>query len=74
MQQRRATAVVLAAGIGKRFKSEVPKVLHDLVGKPLVGHVVALLNELDLERIVIVTSSDVDPLRDALSTLAPHAA
>jgi bifunctional UDP-N-acetylglucosamine pyrophosphorylase / glucosamine-1-phosphate N-acetyltransferase len=31
--------VVLAAGMGKRMKSDLPKVLHPLAGKPLLGHV-----------------------------------
>jgi bifunctional UDP-N-acetylglucosamine pyrophosphorylase/glucosamine-1-phosphate N-acetyltransferase len=32
--------VILAAGMGKRMRSELPKVLHPLAGKPLVGHVI----------------------------------
>ncbi len=32
--------VILAAGHGTRMKSELPKVMHELVGKPLVAHVV----------------------------------
>ena len=33
-------AVVLAAGLGTRMRSETIKVLHDLLGQPLIGHVV----------------------------------
>jgi bifunctional UDP-N-acetylglucosamine pyrophosphorylase/glucosamine-1-phosphate N-acetyltransferase len=32
--------VILAAGQGKRMRSDLPKVLHPLAGKPLLGHVV----------------------------------
>jgi bifunctional UDP-N-acetylglucosamine pyrophosphorylase/glucosamine-1-phosphate N-acetyltransferase len=32
--------VILAAGMGKRMKSAVPKVLHSLSGKPLLLHVI----------------------------------
>ena len=32
--------VILAAGVGKRMRSRVPKVLHRLAGKPLVAHVI----------------------------------
>lgn len=32
--------IILAAGVGKRMQSDIPKVMHALDGKPLVGHVV----------------------------------
>lgn len=32
--------VILAAGMGKRMRSSLPKVLHTLAGKPLLGHVI----------------------------------
>ncbi len=50
----RVYAVVLAAGKGTRMKSNTPKVLHEVVGKPLVGHVVQLLQGLSIEKIVCV--------------------
>ena len=42
-------AVVLAAGDGKRLKSKLPKVLHRVAGRPLVGHVLAALASLDFD-------------------------
>jgi bifunctional UDP-N-acetylglucosamine pyrophosphorylase/glucosamine-1-phosphate N-acetyltransferase len=36
-------AVVLAAGLGKRMRSRLPKVLHPLVGQPLIVHVLRAL-------------------------------
>jgi len=38
--------VILAAGIGKRMRSDVPKVLHPLAGRPMVGHVLATVRQL----------------------------
>ncbi|NUO42681.1 MAG: NTP transferase domain-containing protein, partial [Streptomyces sp.] len=38
---RPAAVVVLAAGEGTRMKSATPKVLHELCGRSLVGHVLA---------------------------------
>ena len=32
--------VVLAAGLGKRMRSDLPKVLHPLAGRPLLAHVI----------------------------------
>jgi bifunctional UDP-N-acetylglucosamine pyrophosphorylase/glucosamine-1-phosphate N-acetyltransferase len=51
---RPLAAVVLAAGEGTRMKSSVPKVLHPLCGRPMLLHVIKALEELDLERIVVV--------------------
>jgi bifunctional UDP-N-acetylglucosamine pyrophosphorylase/glucosamine-1-phosphate N-acetyltransferase len=51
---RPLAAVVLAAGEGSRIRSDTPKVLHELCGRPMVLHVVDALAELPLERVVIV--------------------
>ncbi|HZI37327.1 MAG TPA: NTP transferase domain-containing protein, partial [Acidimicrobiia bacterium] len=51
---RPLAAVVLAAGEGTRMKSSVPKVLHPLCGRPMLLYVVGALEELELERIVVV--------------------
>ncbi|MEV8532743.1 bifunctional UDP-N-acetylglucosamine diphosphorylase/glucosamine-1-phosphate N-acetyltransferase GlmU [Streptomyces sp. NPDC051211] len=51
---RPAAVVVLAAGEGTRMKSATPKVLHEICGRSLVGHVVAASRELDPENLVVV--------------------
>ncbi|MEV6577237.1 bifunctional UDP-N-acetylglucosamine diphosphorylase/glucosamine-1-phosphate N-acetyltransferase GlmU [Streptomyces sp. NPDC051582] len=51
---RPAAVVVLAAGEGTRMKSATPKVLHEICGRSLVGHVVAASRELDPEHLVVV--------------------
>ena len=51
---RPLAAVVLAAGEGTRMKSSVPKVLHPLCGRPMLLYVIGALEELDLQRIVVV--------------------
>src|SRR5271155_3071924 len=47
-------AIVLAAGEGTRMRSERPKPLHRLCGRPMVLHVLDALAELDVERVVVV--------------------
>ena len=59
-------AIVLAAGDGKRLKSERPKVLHRAAGRPLLAHVLAALSEAGLERIVIVASKRKSEIEAAL--------
>ncbi|WP_217242424.1 bifunctional UDP-N-acetylglucosamine diphosphorylase/glucosamine-1-phosphate N-acetyltransferase GlmU [Streptomyces sp. AC555_RSS877] len=51
---RPAAVVVLAAGEGTRMKSATPKVLHDICGRSLVGHVLAAARELQPENLVVV--------------------
>ncbi|GMV02627.1 MAG: bifunctional UDP-N-acetylglucosamine diphosphorylase/glucosamine-1-phosphate N-acetyltransferase GlmU [Burkholderiaceae bacterium] len=46
--------VILAAGMGKRMRSDLPKVLHPLAGQPLLAHVVDCARSLGAARIVVV--------------------
>ena len=46
--------VILAAGLGKRMRSDVPKVLHAIGGKPMLGHVIDAARALQPEQIVVV--------------------
>jgi bifunctional UDP-N-acetylglucosamine pyrophosphorylase/glucosamine-1-phosphate N-acetyltransferase len=48
------TAVILAAGEGKRMKSSLPKVLHTVCGRSLIRHVVAAVEQLCSEIIVVI--------------------
>jgi bifunctional UDP-N-acetylglucosamine pyrophosphorylase/glucosamine-1-phosphate N-acetyltransferase len=49
-----AAVVVLAAGEGTRMKSATPKVLHEICGRSLVGHVLAAARELVPAEVVVV--------------------
>jgi len=46
--------VVLAAGMGKRMRSDLPKVLHALAARPLLGHVLDTARSLAPSRIVVI--------------------
>ena len=50
----RLAAVVLAAGKGTRMKSALPKVLHPVGGKPMLGHVLDALKHAGVEKTVVV--------------------
>lgn len=58
--------VILAAGKGRRMRSNLPKVLHLLAGRPLLSHVVAAAREIDPTRIHVVHGHRGDLLRKAL--------
>ena len=46
--------VILAAGMGKRMQSDLPKVLHPLAGKPLLSHVIDTARTLNPSRVCVV--------------------
>ena len=46
--------VILAAGMGKRMHSDLPKVLHQIAGKPLVSHVLDTVRELKPSTICVI--------------------
>ncbi len=64
------TAVVLAAGLGTRMKSDLPKVLHRVASRPMIGHVLANLEAAGIDRTVVVVGDGMDALAAAVQ---PHA-
>jgi bifunctional UDP-N-acetylglucosamine pyrophosphorylase / glucosamine-1-phosphate N-acetyltransferase len=66
-------AVVMAAGLGTRMKSETPKHLHPLLGRRLVDWVIEAVRPLDADPLVVVLSPEaadaVDGVRVAVQEL-----
>lgn len=54
MSNNKIKSVILAAGKGTRMKSDVPKVLHKIFDKPLLGYVLDAVKEFSDENFVIV--------------------
>jgi len=59
--------VILAAGQGKRMKSDLPKVLQPLAGQPLLGHVVSRARQLEPTSIHVVYGHGGERVREALA-------
>ncbi|OZI21300.1 UDP-N-acetylglucosamine diphosphorylase/glucosamine-1-phosphate N-acetyltransferase [Bordetella genomosp. 9] len=57
--------VILAAGLGKRMQSDLPKVLHTLAGRPMLRHVVDSARALNPARIVVVVGHGADRVQAA---------
>lgn len=66
---RLSTAVILAAGRGTRMKSERPKVMHPLAGRPMLRYLIENAGKV-FDRIVVVVGPDMD---DVAALAAPHA-
>ncbi|HEY6641468.1 bifunctional UDP-N-acetylglucosamine diphosphorylase/glucosamine-1-phosphate N-acetyltransferase GlmU [Povalibacter sp.] len=58
--------VILAAGQGKRMKSDLPKVLQPLAGQPLLSHVLATAKSLGADSIHVVYGHGGDQVRERL--------
>ena len=58
--------VILAAGLGTRMKSDVPKVLHQVCGRPMLSYVIDAALSVSPERIVVVTGPDQGAIEEIL--------
>ena len=60
-------AVILAAGLGRRMNSDLPKVFHEAAGRPLLGHVLDAVHEVGIKRLGVVVSAQNGFFRSFLS-------
>jgi len=67
---KRLAVVILAAGKGTRMKSDLPKVMHEIAGKPMLRHVIDTCARLTPEHVVVVAGPNMPTVEAAA---APHA-
>jgi bifunctional UDP-N-acetylglucosamine pyrophosphorylase / glucosamine-1-phosphate N-acetyltransferase len=65
---RPLAVIVLAAGLGTRMRSDLPKLLHPVCGRPMLAYVLDAVAEAGPERTVVVTA----PSHDALAAILPE--
>ena len=68
-----AAVIILAAGEGTRMKNHTPKVLNEVCGRTMLGHVVAAARELAPERLIVVTGHGRDQVTEHLAEHVPGA-
>jgi bifunctional UDP-N-acetylglucosamine pyrophosphorylase/glucosamine-1-phosphate N-acetyltransferase len=66
----KVTAVLLAAGQGTRMKSDLPKVLHPLCGKPMLWHVLEALKDAATEKPVVIVGHGAEEVKKYLGDSA----
>ncbi len=69
MPDRPLTAIVLAAGRGARMKSNMPKAMHTIAGRPMIAHLISTLESVGVDRLCAVIGRD---MNDVAATVAPH--
>jgi len=62
--------IILAAGLGKRMKSDKAKVLHEVLGRPMIQYVVETAEKVAGGNVIVVVGHQAQTVRDALSTHA----
>ena len=70
---RSLTAIVLAAGKGTRMRSDLPKVLHAVAGRTMLGHVLAAAREAGATRIAVVVEPGQEAVAAEIARAAPGA-
>jgi bifunctional UDP-N-acetylglucosamine pyrophosphorylase / glucosamine-1-phosphate N-acetyltransferase len=70
---RPSVVVILAAGEGKRMKSATPKVLHQVAGRSLLGHVIEAASSLEPHHLVVVVGHGRDAVCEHIAEIAPWA-
>jgi bifunctional UDP-N-acetylglucosamine pyrophosphorylase/glucosamine-1-phosphate N-acetyltransferase len=73
MTDQNLAIVVLAAGQGTRMKSTLPKILHEIAGVPLIGHVLATAGRLDAAHTVTVVRHARDQVVEVIEDHFPSA-
>lgn len=68
-----AAAIILAAGEGTRMKSATPKVLHEICGRTMLGHVLAAVRGCEPERVAVVTGNRREAVEAHLASSDPEA-
>jgi bifunctional UDP-N-acetylglucosamine pyrophosphorylase / glucosamine-1-phosphate N-acetyltransferase len=69
MTNRKTAVVMLAAGLGTRMRSGLPKVLHPLAGRPMIAHLLDTVAALAPERVVVVIGEEMDAVAEVVG---PH--
>jgi bifunctional UDP-N-acetylglucosamine pyrophosphorylase/glucosamine-1-phosphate N-acetyltransferase len=60
--------IILAAGLGTRMKSSIPKVLHRIYGKPIIHYVVDSIKQLKSENNIVVIGPESDSIKNAITS------
>jgi UDP-N-acetylglucosamine pyrophosphorylase len=65
MPERELAVLILAAGKGTRMKSDLPKVLHELGGRPLLQYPIGVAKKLRASRIIVVVGHQAERVKES---------
>ena len=67
MATSQLAVIVLAAGMGTRMKSDLPKVMHPLAGRPMVRHLMDTISGLNPDKVVVVVGPGMEQVAQAVA-------
>jgi len=70
MSKKKTAAIVLAAGLGTRMKSDLPKVMHPVGGRPMINHLLATLDKIQVDETLVVVGPGMASLEAAVAPRA----
>lgn len=68
MKNKNIAAIILAAGLGKRMKSDIPKVLHPVAGRPMAFYPLEVVRNLGIKKTVVIVGHKADEVVNALKS------
>ncbi len=71
-RQNNTSVIILAAGQGTRMKSTLPKVLHDVAGRPMLGYAMLLARHVANNNVAVVVGHGADQVRAYLVKEKAH--
>ncbi len=64
--------IILAAGMGTRMKSDTPKVLHPLLGKPMLAYILEAVAGLSAKPPIVVVGSGAEMVEETIGDRARY--
>lgn len=61
-------AIILAAGSGSRMKSNKPKVIHEILGKPIISYVIEAAKEVGIDDICVIVGHESEQVKAAITS------
>jgi UDP-N-acetylglucosamine diphosphorylase/glucosamine-1-phosphate N-acetyltransferase len=68
--KEKITVIILAAGLGKRMRSPKAKVLHKILGRPMLAYVIDVAREIAGSSVIVVVGNQAEAVRRAVSGAA----
>ena len=59
--------IILAAGEGTRMRSSLPKVLHNICGKPMLEYLIDNVNSIGIDKVFVIIGHKADLVKDRIS-------